>query len=83
MTLYLVHLPGYEGRAEFDLDADWFQLSDDLFVFDADLTPSKLYHRIKWNLNHDGPLLVAPMDGRPKFKGMRPGALKWLQGVPH
>jgi len=43
------------------------------------LTRSQLYHRIKWQLENGSPLLLAPLSDAPKFKGMNPGALKWLR----
>ncbi len=55
------------------------RLSDELFFIESDETRSRLYHRIKGYLPKDAPLLVAPLDRAPKFKGLKDGALKWIR----
>ena len=50
----------------------------------AELTRSKLYHRIKWQLPEGAALSpCAPLAddpaGWPKFKGLEAGALRWLK----
>lgn len=83
-TLYLLWFdPSGEQPATLDLHGDAHALAEGLFLIRSDLTRSKLYHRIKWQLPDDTALLVAPLedgrDGWPKFKGMADGALKWLR----
>mgnify|MGYP003691335869 CR=1 FL=1 len=46
---------------------------------DADLSRSRLYHRLKDLRGRDEPLLVAVLEEVPKFKAMEPGALAWLR----
>ncbi len=80
MTLYLAYFNlRAEDRPRLDLDAQFFPLQPDLYLIETGLTRSKLYHRIKWQLPPDTPLLVAPLADDPKFKGMAEGALKWVR----
>ncbi|NRD89776.1 hypothetical protein C8024_10395 [Sphingopyxis sp. BSNA05] len=78
MTLYLLYCPE-SPDSPLDLHGDGYQVDDDLYLVSSELTRSKLYHRIKWQLADDSPLLLAPLSGAPKFKGMNPGSLKWLR----
>ena len=55
------------------------RLAPQLHLVDSDLTRSRLYHLVKWSLPDDTALLVAAVDGEPKFKGMEPGSLAWLR----
>lgn len=82
--LFLVWLdPDADLPEGFSWDGDAQPLADGLWLVRSDLSRSKLYHRTKWQLADDAPLLVAPLqddrDGWPKFKGMESGALKWLR----
>jgi hypothetical protein len=79
--LYLVHFrlaPGAD-LPELDFHGDGRALADDLLLIWSDLSQSKLYHRIKWQLPDDTPLIVATLNEAPKFKGMASGALAWLR----
>lgn len=83
-TLYLVWFDAPTGLPDgFDWHGDVHALANGLWLVRSELTRSKLYHRIKWQLPDGTPLLVAPLedsaDGWPKFKGMEAGALKWLR----
>ena len=83
-TLYLLWFDSPGGLPDgFDWHGDAHVLASGLWLIRSDLTRSKLYHRIKWQLPEDAPLLLAPLDdtreGWPKFKGMEAGALKWLR----
>ena len=83
-TLYLLWFdPAVEPPAQFALHGDATQMHDGLWLVRSELTRSRLYHRIKWHLPEGTSLLLAPLsdepDGWPKFKGMAPGALKWLR----
>ena len=65
-------------------DGDAHKLADGLWLVRSELTRSKLYHRIKWQLPEGTALLCTPLgdepDGWPKFKGLSSGAGKWLKG---
>lgn len=79
--LYLVHYrlaPGAE-LPDLDFHGDGQVLADDLLLVASDLSQSKLYHRIKWQLPQATPLIVATLSGAPKFKGMARGAAAWLR----
>ncbi|MBA4225556.1 MAG: hypothetical protein C0456_02905 [Hyphomonas sp.] len=53
-------------------------LGSGLYIFYSTLTRSRFYHALK--VAHDPTmLLVAPLAGDPKFKGMAEGALKILR----
>jgi hypothetical protein len=80
--LYLLwHDPAVEPSAGFDLHGDAHPLAPGLWLVRSDLTRSRLYHRIKWQLPEGTALLCAPLAddpaGWPKFKGLEDGALKW------
>ena len=82
--LYLLWFePGTDTADGMDFHGDAQPLAEGLWLVRSDLTRSKLYHRIKWQLPDDTPLLAAPLedsrDGWPKFKGLADGALKWLR----
>lgn len=80
MALYLVwHAPDARIDEETELALDRFALRPGLLLIDSGLTRSKLYHKVKWALPKDTPLLVAPLEGAPKFKGMAEGALNWVR----
>lgn len=83
-TLYLLWFdPCVDLPGGFDWHGDAHPLEDGLWLIRSDLTRSKLYHRIKWQLPEDTALLLAPLsderEGWPKFKGLAAGALKWLR----
>jgi hypothetical protein len=40
---------------------------------------SRVYHELKWALPQGASLFVAPLDTRPKLKGLRPGTQTWLR----
>ncbi|WP_435201617.1 hypothetical protein [Qipengyuania sp. 902] len=84
-SLYLIwHEPGAAPAEPLDLHSDAHPLAEGLWLVRSDLTRSKLYHRIKWQLPDGTALACAPLadepDGWPKFKGMAAGALAWLKG---
>ena len=58
---------------------DLVALAPGLYLTESAQTRSQLYHALKRRLA-PGRLLVAPLAGDPKFKGMRAGALAWLRG---
>lgn len=80
MTLFLASFDLGESPApEIDLDGDLCALSSALYLIRSDLSQSKVYHRLKWQLPPDTPLIVATLSEPPKFKGMASGSLKWVR----
>lgn len=80
--LYLVWLDGAEGEVPEPGETDdpaLMALGDGLFLVRTDETRSQLYHAVKHRAR-PSKLLVAPLDGPPKFKGLAAGALKWVRG---
>ena len=55
-----------------------FRLGPGLFLVSSDHTRSQVYHAVKGALPAGSALLVAGLDGDPKFKGLAPGAAAWL-----
>lgn len=53
-------------------------LGNGLYICNSPLNRSRLYHTLK-AAHHPARLLVAPLAGQPKFKGMAQGALKILR----
>ena len=80
MSLYLVW---HDGEQAIEPEAlhgvERVALRPGLLLIDSEETRSKLYHRIKWALPTGIALLVAPLSDAPKFKGLQPGALRWLR----
>lgn len=73
---YLVFLdpdPALTGRSELCV-----RLGSGLYVCYSALTRSRFYHALK-AAHHPARLLVAPLAGDPKFKGMAEGALEVLR----
>jgi len=72
MRAFLVYTPDHElGRLGDGVDL--IRLGDGLSLARTDRTRSRLYHDVKALLPRDAALLVAPLDGPPKFKGMAAG----------
>lgn len=79
--LYLVVI-GREGeRPEADLSrlGDAMEVQEGVHLLRTDAERSPAYHEIKRALPDGTALLVAPVDGEPKFKGQAEGALAWLR----
>ena len=77
-TLYLIYLRAPEtplDPAEFDR---LLVLEDGLYLIASPLSRSKVYHGVKHATRPEA-LLVAPLEGDPKFMGMEAGALKRLR----
>lgn len=75
--LYLVHLDTDVARHP-EPSPDLVELAPGLYLTESTRTRSQVYHAIKWRFEPQR-LLVAPLAGDPKFKGMRPGVLAWLR----
>lgn len=50
-----------------------------LVVLETDETVSRVFHEVKWMLPDDAVLLVAPVEHRPKARGVAPGTVSWLR----
>lgn len=50
-----------------------------LLLVDTFETLSRVHHEVKWMLPDDCPLLVAPVERRPKARGAAPGTVSWLR----
>ena len=55
------------------------EAGDGLLLIESEETLSRVYHEIKWLLPDDCPLLVAPLDHRPKARGVVEGTVSWLR----
>ncbi|MFC3231149.1 hypothetical protein ACFOGJ_28130 [Marinibaculum pumilum] len=77
MSLFLAWI-GVD-RDSLDLEGEICALNPRLFLVETELSRSKLYHRIKWQLPDDTALLVAPLAEIPKFKGMAEGSTAWAR----
>ncbi|MBO6719640.1 MAG: hypothetical protein JJ913_16915 [Rhizobiaceae bacterium] len=79
--LFLVHFrltPDAE-LPSLDYHGDGEALADGLLLIYSELSQSKLYHRIKWQLPDGTPLIVAELSQLPKFKGMAEGSTAWIR----
>lgn len=79
MVLYLADTDGEAVDAAAHgpwLDA--FTLRDGLTLIDSPHSRSEVYHAVKHLVPEGTALLVAPLAGEPKFKGMSSGARIWL-----
>ena len=77
MQLFVVFVEADKRLAIAD-DQATIQLDECLFLIRSDQTQSQLYHAIKRKLD-PSKLFVGMLADDPKFKGMTPGALKWLR----
>ncbi len=50
-----------------------------LLLVDSGDSLSRVYHELKWSLPQGTSLLVAPVAGMPKLKGLAPGTQTWLR----
>ena len=50
-----------------------------LVLVETDETVSRVYHEIKWLLPDECALLVAPVEHRPKARGVTAGTVSWLR----
>jgi len=78
-SLYLVYLDPDDGKLDGVPSA--LRLTQGIYVLSSDQTRSRVYHQVK-ALTAPVALLVAPLQGIPKFKGMDRGALKRLRAMP-
>ncbi|MHA7814583.1 MAG: hypothetical protein ACX94C_14455 [Phycisphaerales bacterium] len=52
---------------------------DHAVLIESEQSQSRVYHAIKHALPADTPLMIAILDHQPKFKGAKPGLLKWIR----
>ena len=76
---------GWEDTGEVSAEAEgpWIELvvlRPGLLLIDSEATRSEVYHGLKGHLPPETPLLVAPVDGTPKFSQMAAGTTAWLRG---
>lgn len=50
-----------------------------LLLVESDQTLSTVYHELKWSLPEGTALVVVPVGGLPKLKGLAPGTTTWLR----
>ena len=50
-----------------------------LVILETDETVSRVYHELKWLLPDGCALLVAPLQSRPKARGVTRGTVAWLR----
>ncbi|MBS4752508.1 hypothetical protein KG112_06750 [Nocardioides sp. zg-ZUI104] len=77
-----VHLAWASVPFPDDLVGPWVEvrhLAEDLVAVESTASLSRVYHELKWSLPEDAALIVAPLAGRPKLKGLRPGTTTWLR----
>ena len=78
--LYVVRVEGGSRPDAVPGKSESVKLSDGLFLVRTSASQSRLYHAVKRRVQPEA-LLVARLDGAPKFKGMADGALKWVRAV--
>ena len=71
-SLYIVHVKA-AGMGDLPAAEEVITLDRGLYLVRTAQMRSQLYHAVKRRLAPDA-LLVAPLAGLPKFKGMRPGS---------
>ncbi|MBC9731826.1 hypothetical protein [Nocardioides marmotae] len=50
-----------------------------LLLIDSTEHLSAVYHALKWSLPDDPALVVVPLHGTPKLRGLAPGTTTWLR----
>lgn len=76
--LYIVYVSG--PGTGLDDHPDITALSEVLYIVRTDQTRSQLYHSIK-RRTAPRQLLVAPLAGLPKFRGMNPGSSQKVRTI--
>ncbi|MHA6289287.1 hypothetical protein [Maricaulis sp. CAU 1757] len=76
--LYAIHLTGPQTAFDLSQFDDACQLGETLFLVRSGGSRSDVYHAVKQSCTPDS-LFVARVKGKPKFKGLADGALKWLR----
>jgi hypothetical protein len=79
--LFVAFLDGMQSPDALAELHDAARLAEGLWLIRSDRTLSQVYHALK-RMTRPERLLVARVDGDPKFKGMAAGALKWLRAGP-
>ena len=79
MTIYLAWVA---EPPEEDLPGPWQEIrvaAPGLLLVDSEDTLSRVFHELKWSLPEDASLLVAPLAGTPKLRGLAAGTQSWLR----
>lgn len=79
--LFIAVLDGMRHPKALTALHDGRELAEGLWLIRSDQTQSQVYHALK-RMTQPERLLVARVNGDPKFKGMSAGALKWLRRGP-
>lgn len=77
-----VYLAWTQHHLETTIDGPWAELrvaAPGLVLIESDHSLSEVYHHLKWSLPEDTALVVAPVEARPKAKGLTPGSTTWLR----
>ncbi|ERJ18542.1 hypothetical protein SSPSH_002648 [Salinisphaera shabanensis E1L3A] len=74
---YLVFAESADENALME-NFDAIRLREDMFIVYASMTRSEVYHAVR-DLTDPNALMAAPLAAHPKFRGLAPGALKWLK----
>jgi hypothetical protein len=80
MTVYLAWAPDLPPLTE--LAGPWTELklaAPGVLLVESDDTLSRVFHELKWALPSDAPLLVVPVESRPKLRHLADGTLTWLR----
>lgn len=76
-----VYLAWTQHEPDPGLGGPWRELraaAPGLVLVESDHSLSEVYHHLKWSLPEGTALLVAPVDARPKSKGLAAGSNSWL-----
>ena len=79
LNLYLVYSGQSSPENGWRIEGSVYRASDYLSLVRTTLGRSRVYHSVKRQMSGPAPLLVAPLSGNPKFKGMARGTLDWLR----
>ena len=79
LDLYLVYSGQSSPENGWKIEGSVYRASDQLCLVRTTLGRSRVYHSVKRQMSGSAPLLVAPLSGDPKFKGMARGTLDWLR----
>jgi hypothetical protein len=79
LNLYLVYSGQSSPENGWRVEGSVYRASDHLCLVRTTLGRSRVYHSVKRQMSGSAPLLVAPLSGDPKFKGMASGTLDWLR----
>ena len=82
MTVYLAWTSADLVEGTDALPGPWHEIvvaGPGLLFVDSPDTLSRVYHELKWSLPDGSALVVAPVAGTPKLRGLAPGTQTWLR----